>query len=188
MKKIMLLLTLGVIGVNSFAQTVKPANVYPTNLEENMYYEKFDPNTNVISGIHFLVLADGDNSQHVTPAFDVSLYLLPEGSSSAEDVIIVKTYNLKGIYHMGSHEFKGEKVDLNAISNLKPGAYRIGLWVNSAKSFEEDSKDNAALFRGTIQFSGTVKGSPTTVKKEEKKSSEWEVEEVDEDEDEDEGW
>jgi hypothetical protein len=166
----------------SAAQTVKPANVYPTNLEENMYYEKFDPATNIVSGIHFLVLSDGDNSQHVTPAFEVSIYLLPEGSTSANDVIIVKTYKLDGLYHMGSREFKGEKVDLNTVSGLRPGNYRMGVWVNSSRSFQEDTNDNAALFRGTITFKGaTTSNVKPTEKKEEKKSTEWEEEDEDED-------
>lgn len=164
-------------SASSLAQTVKPANVYPTNLEENMYYEKFDPVTNVVSGVHFLVLSDGDNSQHVTPAFEVTIYLLPEGSTSADDVIIAKVYNLDGLYHMGSREFANEKVDLNSISGLQPGNYRMGVWVNSSKSFQEDTNDNAALFRGTIVFKGKSASSKQSEQKEEKKASEIEEEE-----------
>jgi hypothetical protein len=179
MKAYFYLFTMLLFSGIGFAQTVKSANVYPTNLEENMYYEKFDPTTNVVSGIHFLVLSDGDNSQHVTPAFEVSIYLLPEGSTSADDVIIAKTYQLDGLYHMGSREYKNERVDLNTISGLRPGNYRMGLWVNSSASFQEDSNDNAALFRGTISFKGATTHSKPMELKEEKKSSETEEEEED---------
>jgi hypothetical protein len=134
---------------NSYSQTVKEANVYPTNLEENMYYEKYDPATSTISGIYFMVLCDGDNSLDVTPAFEVSLYLIPQGSSNASDVVIIKTYQLDGIYHMGSREFKNESVNI-ANAGIKAGIYRLGLWVNSNNAFTEDGSDNAVLFQGPI--------------------------------------
>lgn len=136
-------------------QSTKPTNVYPSNLEENMYFKGFDANQNAITGLHFLVLSDGDNSRDKTPAFEVSIYLMPEGKSSREDLIIIKKYQLDGIYHMGSHEFKNETISLAGI-NVPPGNYRLGIWVNSNGAFEEDKNDNATLFNNTIRITAAT--------------------------------
>ncbi|MFW5687825.1 MAG: hypothetical protein ACOCXV_02755 [Bacteroidota bacterium] len=143
----------------AFAQTVENANVYPSNLEENMYFNSFNPSTNTIEGLYFLVLSDGDNSRHVTPAFEVSIYLMPEGSSSREDLIIVKKYPLDGIYHMGSHEFNNESINLNETPGIQPGNYRVGIWVNSDEAFDEDRSDNATLFSTPIRITSATAGS-----------------------------
>lgn len=147
-------------AIGLFAQPEKPANVYPSNLEENMYYEKYDAPTATIKGIYFLVLSDGDNSQDYTPAFKVTLYLIPEGSSSASDAIRVKTFPLKGIYHMGSHEFKNINLSLKNVEGLYAGNYRLGVWVNSDEDFTEDSSDNAILFKGVIKFDPEAATAP----------------------------
>jgi hypothetical protein len=181
MKKIVtiiLALTAGTV----IAQSTKPANVYPSNLEENMYFEKYDESTSTIKGLHFLVLSDGDNSRDVTPAFEVSLYLMPEGKSSKEDIIIVKTYQLDGIYHMGSHEFKNETISLSGV-DVQPGVYRLGIWVNSNNAFQEDANDNATLFKKTIRLSKTP--SKLVEKKTDDTWGEWNTEETKEDTEED---
>lgn len=160
MKKLIFTLVLMPFAL-MYGQSEKAANVYPSNLEENMYYTKYDAGTGVISGITFMVLSDGDNSQDYTPPFDVSLYLIPQGSSDASEVVIVKNYPLKGIYHMGSHEFKNETVSLGKIDGLVAGTYRLGIWVNSNKAFEEKDTDNAILFKNAIIFNpATITGSP----------------------------
>jgi hypothetical protein len=141
-----------------FAQSEKAANVYPSNLEENMYFTKFNQATNTIEGVYFLVLSDGDNSRDYTPAFEVTLYLLPEGSTSREDLIVLKKYPLKGIYHMGSHEFKNEMIKLDEIPGINPGKYRFGIWVNSNEAFSEDTSDNAVLFRDAISITKATTG------------------------------
>ena len=152
--KLNLLLLLMLLGSLSIAQTVKKTNVYPTNLEGNMYYDDFNTETNIVKGIYCMILSDGENSEFVTPAFEVSLYLLPLGSSSMDDIIIVKKYSLEaGIYHMGSYDIKEKSIDLNAVEGLQEGNYRLGIWVNSNTAFEEDDDDNAMLFKGTIEIS-----------------------------------
>lgn len=186
------------LSVGLIAQQTKPTNVYSTNLEENMYFKKYDDATKIVSGIHFLILSDGDNSRDVTPAFTVKLYLLPEGKTSREDVIILKTYELDGLYHMGSMEYKNEQVDLSKIKGLSSGTYRMGLWVNADVSFEENTSDNAYLFQKSIRFTVPLKGinnNNTTAKEEQQKSDDdwWgssnekdKEEEADEEEEEDE--
>ena len=164
MKTLSLLSAVTVLVFTSFSQATKPANVYPSNLEENMYFEKFDAKSNEIKGLNFLVLSDGNNSKDKTPAFDVTLYLMPVGKTSAEDIIIVKVYPLEGIYHMGSHEFKNEIVSLSDFT-ITPGAYRLGVWVNSNAAFVEDSNDNATLFNGTINIT-SIQNKATENKKE----------------------
>jgi hypothetical protein len=156
-----------------FSQTVENANVYPSNLEENMYYSKYDDATKKITGLYFLLLADGNNSQHVTPAFKVKIYLLPEGKTSKEDLIIIKTYEIKGLYHMGSMEFKDQTIDLSKIPGLKTGKYRLGIWVNSEESFEEDKNDNATLFKGTISFTAGASSGNDNIEEEKKTDDGW---------------
>jgi hypothetical protein len=182
MKTILLLMFI-VTAKLATAQTVSEANVYPSNLEENMYFESFNPSNNTIEGLYFMILSDGQNSQHVTPAFDVSLYLLPEGSTSKDDLITVKVYSLPGIYHFGSNEFKNEKVDLNETSGIQPGRYRLGIWVNSNEAFNEDGNDNATLFNNTIEITTATSGVSTT-KQADDGWGDWDEEEEEEDDDE----
>jgi hypothetical protein len=179
MKIITLISTLLLINC-AMAQTVKEANVYPSNLEENMYYTNFNQGTNTIEGLYFMILSDGENSKFVTPAFEVTLYLLPEGSTSKDDLIVVRTIKLDGIYHFGSHEYKNEKVNLNETAGIKPGRYRFGIWVNSTESFSENTNDNATLFGGVIEVKKETKGEAAEkksddgwgdLKKEEKKKT-----------------
>lgn len=105
-----------------------------------------------------MVLSDGNNSEFVTPAFEFILYLLPEGSTSKDDLITVKKYSLPGIYHFGAMEYKNEKVNLNETSGIKPGNYRFGIWVNSNEAFTEDRNDNAMLFKTPIRINIETKG------------------------------
>jgi hypothetical protein len=137
-----------------------------------MYFSSFNQATNTLEGLYFMILSDGNNSQNVTPAFEVSIYLLPEGSTSREDLIFIKKYQLDGIYHFGSHEFKNEKINLNETPGINPGNYRVGIWVNSNEAFDEDRNDNATLFRDTISIKIATTGSAK--KTEEKKDDEWE--------------
>lgn len=127
------------------AQAIKDANVYPTNLEENMWFDSYDAGSKTIKGINFMVLCDGDNSKDRTPAFTVKLYLYQQG----KDPIFIKTYHLDGISHMGSQEFKNVSVAF-ADADVAPGAYRLGLFVDADDDLKEDNNDNAILFKGTI--------------------------------------
>lgn len=189
---------MGITSIMSIqAQTTKPTNVYSTNLEENMYFEKYSDQNKVISGIHFMVLSDGDNSRDITPAFTVKLYLIPEGKTSREDVIVIKSFRLDGLYHMGSREFKNESVDLHSIPDLKTGNYRLGLWVNADNDFEEDTSDNAYLFRNTIRFTAPDKTSqPTSTQKpntqkpteDDDDNDDWDDDDWDDDWDDDDDW
>ncbi len=127
------------------AQEIKDANVYPTNLEENMWFDSYDPASKTIKGINFMVLCDGNNSKDKTPAFTVKLYLYQQG----KEPIFIKTYNLDGIFHMGSREFKNMSTNF-ADADVSPGAYRLGLFVDADDDLKEDNNDNAILFKGNI--------------------------------------
>lgn len=157
------------------AQKVLPTELYPSNLEENMYYDKYDNSTKQITGICFMVLSDGNNSKDKTPPFKVKLYLLVPGS---EEPIYVKTYETEGIWHMGSIEYKNETVDLSEVEGLQPGTYRLGVYIDADNEIKEPNEgNNAMLFQGEINFtSGSAKKAPPqkkgTPKKEEPKD-EW---------------
>lgn len=127
------------------AQNVKECNVYPSNLEENMWFQSYDVKTNYIRNINFMVLSDGDNSKEITPAFNVKLYLYQKD----KEPIYIKTFELEGLYHMGSKEYKNINVSLKSFE-LPEGTYRLGLHVNADKSFKENESDNAMLFKGDI--------------------------------------
>lgn len=161
------------------AQAVKPANVYPSNLEENMYFKGYDAATNTIKGFYFLVLSDGNNSKDKTPEFTVKLYLYQEG----KDPIFIKTFEEPGIWHMGSKEYKGIDVNLSEF-DVPPGTWRVGVLVNADKSFEENESDNAMLFRDPITVGKSSKNNmdrpfkkDTPAKKKKEEESEGEGEE-----------
>ncbi len=138
------LLAWGLTAPTTFAQTVKDANIYPTNLEENMYFKGYDAASRTIKGIHFEVLSDGENSKWVTPAFTVKLYLYQEG----KEPIFFKTFEEEGIYQMGKKEYDLD-VSLAEIT-ASPGTYRVGVFVNADKTVKEKPDDNAMLFRDPI--------------------------------------
>lgn len=146
-----LLLAMLISVLQVFSQTVKECNVYPTNLEENMYFESFDAKTNTLKGVYFMVLSDGDNSEHVTPEFTVKLYLYQSG----KEPIYFKTFEEKGIYHFGKKEYNKLNIKINT-EGVEPGTYRVGVHVNADNSFKEDTGDNAMLFKQSITISGAT--------------------------------
>lgn len=156
MKKISLFIAFLLSLISVKGQTA--TNVYPSNLEENMYFERYEAASATIKNLNFLVLSDGDNSTLKTPAFKVSLYLMPEGKNSLSDLIIIHEYQLDGIYHMGKHEFKNENISLVG-KDIAPGNYRLGIWVNSDKAFTENTSDNATLFQNTISITKNPSGT-----------------------------
>jgi len=161
MKKFILAISLTVSGLLS-AQSEKPANVYLSNLEENMYFGKYNAQTGQITGGYFMVLADGDNSKDYTPAFELTIYLLPKGSTNAEDIIVIKKYDIKGLYHMGSMEYKNETFDLKDLQ-IPAGTYRVGVWVNSNTAFTENDQDNAMLFKDAIEIGTSSEAKPQSI-------------------------
>lgn len=138
------------------AQFTKPANTYPSNLEENQYFESYDAATQTIKGIHFLVLSDGDNSLDRTPEFTVKLYLYQQD----KEPIFIKTYTLdNGIAHLSRRDFDKQNISLKGL-NVEPGIYRLGVYINADKSFEEDMNDNAMLFRDPINIKKSSTNEP----------------------------
>lgn len=144
MRKIILTLSVMFTMVGN-AQNVKECNVYPTNLEENMWFEKYDNNSKLIKNINFMVLSDGENSKDITPAFNVKLYLYQKD----KEPIYIKTFELEGLYHMGSKEYKNINISLKNVE-VPDGVYRMGVYVNADASFKENASDNAILFKGDI--------------------------------------
>ena len=103
MKKICLLfLTLYFLGLKSWAQKEKTANLHPTNLAANMYYKGYDPASKTVKGLTFKVLSDSNNSKDKTPALNVKIYLYQEGN----DPIFLKMIEEPGLWHMKSKNVK----------------------------------------------------------------------------------
>jgi hypothetical protein len=145
MKAIKLILVIVLFGSRLLSQNTKECNVYPSNLEENMWFNGYDASKHLIKGVHFMVLSDGENSKDITPAFTVKLYLYQKEA----EPIYIKTFELEGLYHMGSKEYKNINVSLADIE-IPNGTYRLGVHVNADQSFKEDASDNAMLFKGDV--------------------------------------
>jgi hypothetical protein len=145
MKFKFILLAMLLSALQVFSQTIKECNIYPTNLEENMYFDSFDAKTNTLKGVYFMVLSDGENSEYITPEFTVKLYLFQNG----KDPIFIKTFEEKGIYHFGKKEYNNLDIQINT-EGIDPGTYRVGIYVNADNSFKENKDDNAILFKQSI--------------------------------------
>ena len=172
--------TLGILNA-SLAQTIKPTNTYPSNLEENQYFEAYDAATQTIKGIHFLVLSDGDNSLDRTPEFTVKLYLYQKD----KDPIFIKTYILEnGIAHMSRQDFENQNISIKDL-NIEPGIYRLGLYINADKSFEEDMNDNAMLFKDPINIKKSSQNEAGGIYQMHKKKTPSKKDDDDEEEEED---
>lgn len=186
MKNAGLLFSLLLLGTNYLkAQSIKATNTYPSNLEENQYFESYDAATQTIKGIHFLVLSDGDNSLDRTPEFTVKLYLYQQD----KEPIFIKTYTLdNGIAHLSRRDFDKQNISLKGL-NVEPGIYRLGVYINADKSFEEDMNDNAMLFRDPVNIKKSSTNEPGGIYEMQKKKKppvvKDEEEEVEGDSDED---
>ncbi len=125
------------------------------------YYNTYDNNTKMITGIELVVGADGSNSNnYISSDFETSLYLLAcdmSGSPTSSTPIIIATYTLTGgtLHQMGTYTWSNQSVDLSQVSGLPDGTYRMGAWVNSNASGNgignppDDQSDNAGLMQGS---------------------------------------
>ena len=139
---------LGVAGVAQ-AQTVEDADVSLSNLNNNSYWNSYDDNTKMVTGLNFMVLADGTNSNYVTPAFTIKVYIY-DGSNPH----FVKTFNDPGLYHFGSKDYTNESVDLSGLQ-LPAGTYQLGVFVDADDAIPNppgDPNNNAYLLDGDINF------------------------------------
>ncbi len=132
------------------SQTIESTNVYPLNREEDLYFSIYDEVSQTIKGINFKVHAEGDSSNSITPAFEISLYLNPQGSLNKEDEIIIKKYKVEALKHLGVLDFNDQLICIKDFSEIKSINYRLGIWVNSNISFEEDQSDNDIDFKNPI--------------------------------------
>jgi len=145
MNKLILISIIMLFTTRLFSQNIKECNIYPSNLEENMWFNGYDTSKQLIKGVNFLVLSDGENSKDITPAFTVKLYLYQKDA----EPIYIKTFELEGLYHMGSKEYKDVNVSLKSLE-IPDGVYRLGVHINADQSFKEDASDNAMLFKGDV--------------------------------------
>jgi hypothetical protein len=159
MKKIVLFLTFCAFNVSiSFAQD---ANVSLSNISNNNGYTGYSGTT--VSGIYFEVLSDGTNSNNVISDFEVSLYLLPcnsSGTATSSTPVIIKVYSITGMQQLHSIDYTSQSVDLNQVSGLTNGNYRLGVWVNSNTGVPQppdNGSDNASLI--TLNSNGNASQS-----------------------------
>ncbi|HEX8547216.1 MAG TPA: CARDB domain-containing protein [Cytophagaceae bacterium] len=136
---------------SGFAAT--DANLYPSNLGGNTYFDSYDNNTKIISGINFSSLSDGTSNTLSTNPFKIKLYLLVKGTTT--NPIYVKTIDVaNGQKHVTEVQYKDLTVDLKAITGLASGTYRMGIYVDADKNVTESNEDdNFVLFGGDIVYS-----------------------------------
>ena len=149
MKKLVLFLVVSLVTMGSlFAQE---CNVALSNLSGNNGYRTYLGQE--VQGLYFLVLADGDNSSNIVPDFEVAAYLLPcdgSGSVTSSTPTYARTFTVTGLHQYGTMTFSGKTIQLNTVSGLADGTYRIGVQVNSNSAISssvDNASDNAYLLR-----------------------------------------
>ncbi|HEY8399710.1 MAG TPA: CARDB domain-containing protein [Cytophagaceae bacterium] len=158
MKKLYSTFCLLLLTQLAFAVT-ENANVKLSNLSSNSYYTGYNESTGVISGINFMVLADGSNSNYYVPEFKVKLYLY---KSNSDPIFYIKTYTISDLKHMGGYTFEDIDIDLNEVDGLPAGTYRLGVHVDADDDIPnppDKTDDNAYLLQNEngsndIVFSG----------------------------------
>lgn len=149
MKQIFTFATVALLSGSAFGQTVEDANILLGNLSSNLYWDSYNDNTKMVNGLYFSVFADGTNSDYVTPAFTIKVYIW-DGSNPT----FVRTYNDAGIPHFGGRDYENQTIDLTDLS-LPAGSYRLGVYVDAdddIPSSADDDNDNAYLTEGNINF------------------------------------
>jgi hypothetical protein len=149
MKQIFTFATLTLLSGAAFGQTVEDANILLGNMSSNLYWDSYNDNTKIVNDLNFSVYADGTNSDYVTPAFTIKVYIW-DGS----DATFVRTYNDPGLYHFGGRDYENQDIDLSDLQ-LPAGSYRLGVYVDAdddIPSSADDDGDNAYLTQGNINF------------------------------------
>lgn len=149
MKQIFTCAAVVLLSGMSFGQTVEDANVLLGNLSGSLYWDSYDDNTKMVSGLNFSVYADGTNSDYVTPPFTIKVYIW-DGSNPT----FVQTYNDPGIHHFGGRDYTNETIDLTSLG-LPAGSYRLGVFVDADDAISDatdDPSDNAYLAPNNINY------------------------------------
>jgi hypothetical protein len=149
MKKATFLL-LAVLGAQSI-QAQKPVNLSPSNLESNIWWDRYDDKTRTIHNVNFMILTDGNNSEDRTGAFKVKLYLYnAEQYAVDKKVYYIKTYEIESMQHMGAREANNQKISFMD-QDIPPNTYRLGIHVDADNEIAETNEnDNAMLFKGEL--------------------------------------
>ena len=149
MKKIFTIATAALLSGMTWGQTVENANILLGNVSGSLYWDSYDDNTKIVSDLNFSVYADGTNSDYVTPAFTIKVYLW-DGSNPT----FVQTINDQGIHHFGGRDYQHLNIDLSGLG-LPAGSYRLGVYVDADDAIPsppDDENDNAYLAPGNINY------------------------------------
>lgn len=149
MKQLFTFATVALLSGSAFGQTVEDANILLGNMSGSLYWDSYNDNTKMVNDLNFSVYADGTNSDYVTPAFTIKVYIW-DGSNPT----FVHTFNDPGIYHFGGRDYENQDIDLSDLP-LPAGSYRLGVYVDAdddIPSSEDDEGDNAYLAPGDINF------------------------------------
>jgi hypothetical protein len=133
----------------AFGQTVEDANILLGNLSGSLYWDSYNDNSKIVSNLNFSVYADGTNSDYVTPAFAIKVYLW-DGSNPT----FVHTFEDDGIHHFGGRDYVDEDIDISN-NGLPAGSYRLGVYIDADDDIsdsEDDPSDNAYLAPGELDY------------------------------------
>ena len=104
----------------------------------NLGYD-YDPSTGIISDLHFSVM-NGDNAENIDWSFDVAILLsVPDDPST---IFEIDRYELDDLSASSSIPFTDWDIDLNDVSDLPFGNYRLGVCVDFDEDIDETDEDN----------------------------------------------
>ncbi|MFN3916214.1 MAG: hypothetical protein ACK4K0_00615 [Flavobacteriales bacterium] len=177
---------LAILGTQ-FVQAQKPVNLSPSNLESNIWWERYDDKTRTIHNVNLMILTDGNNSEDRTGAFKVKLYLYNAEQYTAEKKIYyIKTYEIESMKHMSAREANNQTVSF-LDQDVPPNTYRLGIHVDADNEIAETNEnDNTMLFKGELvvkpnaNAGGGSSSSPAPQPKAEEKSADPKQQEKDE--------
>lgn len=125
-----------VMGIICFAFITKSQDL--TINQFNLGYD-YNPSTGVISDLWFDVM-NIDDYEDVDWSFDVAILLSDPGDPYT--IFLADSYELSGLSASSSVPFTDWDIDLNNVSDLPSGDYRLGICVDYDEDISETDEDN----------------------------------------------
>ena len=92
-------------------------------------------------------MADGKTSTVLCPTFETQVFLLPANETTLDKKIVIKTYLINQLTHLGMLDFSNQVIFLPDSDILKPGEYKVGILVNANQAFS----DGRYLYLGDLK-------------------------------------
>ncbi len=129
-------LFLSILGILSFAFVVKSQDL--TIGQFNLGYD-YDPSTGTISNLYFDVL-NIDNTEDINWSFNVAVLLSDPNDPST--IFEADRLELSSLSASSSVPISNWNIDLNNVSGLPSGDYRLGVYVDIDDDISETDENN----------------------------------------------